>query len=513
MGWLALGYLGATAILFAFHSLIFSRPRAELARVFSGIFNSSDRATLEPSPTRNTVAALNSGLIALTGIIVSQGVFDSAWLPLGTAIVAAGLAILGVLLRHWIPMAAGAIVLVYAHTRLWKYGAEPAALDRVGGNAMGGAGLTLGGAAVANLRENRDKGTGKEGVWGAVEYVAHALWIVSVQTVFYKTCSADLCCLLSVAFSLALAFALMAIPAPRLGDFSALPMALGAVGFVYLSLEARQTPAETVSHWMLWSASAGAFGFACLYKVVRPLQSRLTALKNDNLYQWVHLTIAGLIGVFTLISVYDNASLMLAYGLAAVFVALLTRWPGLKPAPLLAVCYATCAHVLFYGLLEDPPPLPGRAFLFMSLGVAAITLSLSVVVGRTGDLIDLNSRIGLQWLGAFAALSLCVFVFYHEPGWMQNYISAFWGVSAISILLTGFVFRAKPLRWVGIAGMGVCIPRILFWDIHDTKYRIIAFMVVAVALLTVSFLYSKFHEQIERWDDRGEDAEDQNSIA
>ncbi|MFC1737245.1 DUF2339 domain-containing protein [Candidatus Hydrogenedentota bacterium] len=111
---------------------------------------------------------------------------------------------------------------------------------------------------------------------------------------------------------------------------------------------------------------------------------------------------------------------------------------------------------------------------------------------------DLKQTPNALLKSVFAAIGLLLLyaLFLCEKGALQNYITFCWGISAIAVLITGLLDRSKPLRIIGMVGLAVCIPRVFIVDVRETLYRIVASIALAVVLLTVGFLYTKYKDQI-----------------
>jgi hypothetical protein len=75
-----------------------------------------------------------------------------------------------------------------------------------------------------------------------------------------------------------------------------------------------------------------------------------------------------------------------------------------------------------------------------------------------------------------------------------------WGAEALVLLGAGFVFRERPLRLEGLAMFMVCVLKLFLWDLRnlDTPYRILSFIVLGLILLGVSWIYTRFREQLQK---------------
>lgn len=89
---------------------------------------------------------------------------------------------------------------------------------------------------------------------------------------------------------------------------------------------------------------------------------------------------------------------------------------------------------------------------------------------------------------------------------MDNTVRGYWTTSgwslvALTFVAVGFLFKNSTYRRTGLAVVGLTVLRVVFVDIAKAEpfYRIVAFMCLGVSLVTVSFLYSRFKEKINRW--------------
>ncbi len=75
-----------------------------------------------------------------------------------------------------------------------------------------------------------------------------------------------------------------------------------------------------------------------------------------------------------------------------------------------------------------------------------------------------------------------------------------WGLLGLSLLGSGFATRERILRLQGLAVFLICILKLFFYDLRnlETLYRILSFVALGVILLSVSWIYSRFRDQIAR---------------
>ncbi|MDD4902714.1 MAG: DUF2339 domain-containing protein [Patescibacteria group bacterium] len=99
-----------------------------------------------------------------------------------------------------------------------------------------------------------------------------------------------------------------------------------------------------------------------------------------------------------------------------------------------------------------------------------------------------------SWLGVGA---LFIMLWLELSGY---WISVGWAILALALVLLGFVWNKRELRYQGIAVLAVTIFKVFLYDTSklESIYRTISFMVLGVILLAASFLYNKYKEKIKR---------------
>jgi uncharacterized membrane protein len=76
-----------------------------------------------------------------------------------------------------------------------------------------------------------------------------------------------------------------------------------------------------------------------------------------------------------------------------------------------------------------------------------------------------------------------------------------WGIEGAALLISGFPLRDRTLRLSGIVLFLVCVGKLFLYDLRalETLYRILSFFVLGVILVGVSWLYTRFRDQIQRY--------------
>ena len=76
-----------------------------------------------------------------------------------------------------------------------------------------------------------------------------------------------------------------------------------------------------------------------------------------------------------------------------------------------------------------------------------------------------------------------------------------WGVEAVALLAAGFALRDRVLRLSGLALFLICTVKLFFWDLRnlETLPRIVSFIVLGLLLVAVSWVYTRFRDQVQRF--------------
>ncbi|GAA4745572.1 DUF2339 domain-containing protein [Flavisolibacter ginsenosidimutans] len=97
---------------------------------------------------------------------------------------------------------------------------------------------------------------------------------------------------------------------------------------------------------------------------------------------------------------------------------------------------------------------------------------------------------------AFYALAL--FVLFIGFQWKGITVTLLWLLTAVVIFVAGVKFKSIPARMAAIALMGFTLLKLVALDslTFSTLQKVIAYLVLGVLLLVVSFFYQKFKEQL-----------------
>jgi hypothetical protein len=98
---------------------------------------------------------------------------------------------------------------------------------------------------------------------------------------------------------------------------------------------------------------------------------------------------------------------------------------------------------------------------------------------------------GLLILFLYASFELNTLLLFAKPDFQAGGISVLWAVFAIVYIIGGIWKNIRPLRFIGLAVFALVIGKVFMVDLSDMEiiYRVIAFLVLGIALMLGSFAY------------------------
>jgi len=142
--------------------------------------------------------------------------------------------------------------------------------------------------------------------------------------------------------------------------------------------------------------------------------------------------------------------------------------------------------------------LPGLLMRALDFGAVAVFFLFvaRILAGRTG-FADTSRVFAYASLGAafvYSSLEIWTGLTRFLPGFRMGGISIYWSLFAIALLLAGLLKNRAVLRGLGLFLLGGTILKVFFIDFAGLAeiYRIVAFILLGVAVLLGSFLYIKF---------------------
>jgi uncharacterized membrane protein len=97
-----------------------------------------------------------------------------------------------------------------------------------------------------------------------------------------------------------------------------------------------------------------------------------------------------------------------------------------------------------------------------------------------------------------SSLALTLFVMFIAFNWDGFTVTFLWLLLAVIVFTWGFRMRSVRARMAGIILIGVTLAKLLAVDslTFTTVQKVIAYLVLGVLLLIVSFFYQKFKQQL-----------------
>ncbi len=97
-----------------------------------------------------------------------------------------------------------------------------------------------------------------------------------------------------------------------------------------------------------------------------------------------------------------------------------------------------------------------------------------------------------------ATMLLGALIFHEVSG---SVLTVAWGMEAVALLAAGFALRDRVLRLSGLALFLICTLKLFFWDLRnlETLPRIVSFIVLGLLLVAVSWVYTRFRDQVQRF--------------
>jgi uncharacterized membrane protein len=170
------------------------------------------------------------------------------------------------------------------------------------------------------------------------------------------------------------------------------------------------------------------------------------------------------------------------------------RWQSYAIA---IVAFWRCWNTNFY-IPESLAGMPGRVVagtaVIVSFYVAQLMAPREPAEGTLG-FIDRHARTFYSLLGS---VLLAAMLFYEVSG---GVLTMAWGTEALLLLGAGFPLRDRLQRLSGLFLFLICVLKLFFFDLRqlETINRILSFIVLGVILVSVSWIYTRFRDRIQRY--------------
>jgi uncharacterized membrane protein len=96
------------------------------------------------------------------------------------------------------------------------------------------------------------------------------------------------------------------------------------------------------------------------------------------------------------------------------------------------------------------------------------------------------------------SLSLLLIMFFVAFQWKGITVTLLWLLMAVIVFASGVFYRSNALRMAGISVIGLTLIKLILFDSMSfgPVQKVIAYLIVGVLLLVVSFYYQKFKEKL-----------------
>jgi hypothetical protein len=221
-------------------------------------------------------------------------------------------------------------------------------------------------------------------------------------------------------------------------------------------------------------------------RVREHLRSWERSLDRPYLY-----TAAGLIG---LLLFRELPAPFVAFGWAALALALLAASRAIDLRDLRYQSYGLAALAFVRALVREFGP--AQVFTGVEeriLAGAAVAACLFVA-----QFLLPKERMPRLYYSLLTTLLVTALLFQEVSGSM---LTVAWGMEGAVLLGLGFPLRDRTFRLSGLVLFLVCVGKLFAYDLRalETLYRILSFFVLGVILVGVSWLYTRFRDQIQRY--------------
>jgi len=265
-----------------------------------------------------------------------------------------------------------------------------------------------------------------------------------------------------------------------------------------------------------WGEASGQvwFWLAGLIVLIHLLLSNLWMIKEDQLdstlvtdtlrFRFQPLVSLITVSTWTLIVVSATTNPWHAAALAGTTLLCsgLWRWRKIEWIESSGLAPLTLSAFISLYILWVSNPVSSSSQDLLSVFLVAIGITINGIMLATARLQHnlLTSSNILPWLHAGTALLIAFVACSTDRLVSDNLTTVFWGISAITLWISGLFTGLRAYRLMGLIGILPCIPRIIFRDIQDPGYRIFAALAISLVLLAIAFLYNHYRDRIAALD-------------
>lgn len=112
---------------------------------------------------------------------------------------------------------------------------------------------------------------------------------------------------------------------------------------------------------------------------------------------------------------------------------------------------------------------------------------------------NLFAVVSLGLLFIYLTFEISSLLAFKMPGFKSGGISILWAIFAISFVLSGILKNIKPMRYAGLVLFFIIVVKVFFSDLNrlSSLYRITAFIILGLMVLSGAFLYVRFKDFFE----------------
>lgn len=140
--------------------------------------------------------------------------------------------------------------------------------------------------------------------------------------------------------------------------------------------------------------------------------------------------------------------------------------------------------------------MPGR---IATAALVVFALYCAEFIAPRGEFGDRRfERYARGFFSVLATALVTALLYYEVSGGM---LTVAWGVEAVCLLIAGFAARERVLRLSGLALFLVCILKLFVYDLRhlETMNRILSFIILGAVMVAVSWVYTRFRGQIQKY--------------
>ncbi|MBV9085262.1 MAG: DUF2339 domain-containing protein, partial [Acidobacteriaceae bacterium] len=109
-----------------------------------------------------------------------------------------------------------------------------------------------------------------------------------------------------------------------------------------------------------------------------------------------------------------------------------------------------------------------------------------------------EERRGRDIFSALASFLLAALLYHEVSG---SALTVSWGIEGVLLLVAGFLVQERILRLEGLVVLFICMMKLFLYDLRnlETMARILSFIALGVFMLGISWVYTRFRENIRRY--------------